>query len=711
MGVDPSTTHERPSAEIISAFCEKGIKLQVMTDDEAAQIKADIESGTVSEREVVETWQPRIDLAHSKQVATSGSRNEKLLDLWYAARDGDTARIQLQIDAGGDVNWSSIAFLGRPGGEAVRPGTTPLCEAAARDRRAAVELLLRSGAHVDGTSEDGWTPLHLVSEDGMLPMMRLLIDARADVNARNERGDTPLHVCAEGRATYDYGQVGDMPDAVKLLLQARASPTIASNNRPDLGTIGHTPLHTCCQRGYTTLIQLLLDADVDPRTPDAAGETPLFWACSYGQPAAVRALLATEHGVSTLNQADTQRGSTPLYIVSQNGHAACAELLICARVDVDLPNKGLSTPLFIACQFGHPRLVEILLAANASVDKERTNGFTPLGASCRYGNSRCTELLLEAHATIAMPRAYTGRSAILMAAAYGHLRCVQLLSCYGAALDECVDAVEESRGRLSLGMLGGAVFNDDGNAPRPTDESLRSTARWLREAVAWAFAPLHHLEVLSEGRACALLRDGSDVQLPAGRQTGCGMAGATLTDDGMMGRGVLSYASRADVRGRPGAAAARLILSAADPWSSTGAKANHRLFPEPARALAVELMWIGQHIGRSLRATDVPDSSSFVNDVWLEFIVPRALTRAVCWQSGCIVSVRGLAKRADLNGAIGELALEPPSYLKPAGDPKDPAQRWGVQIAGRAPVAIRRENLECRCARCLLRPAAALCIE
>jgi len=68
----------------------------------------------------------------------------------------------------------------------------PLQAAAAGNRLAAVELLLKAGADVDARSHGRFTALHIAAENGNPQMVTVLLAAGADVRAASEGGKTAL---------------------------------------------------------------------------------------------------------------------------------------------------------------------------------------------------------------------------------------------------------------------------------------------------------------------------------------------------------------------------------------------------------------------------------------------------------------------------------------------------------------------------------------
>jgi ankyrin repeat protein len=140
------------------------------------------------------------------------SANEKLCD---AAGRGDVAEIERQIAAGADPN----AFEGTVGF-----AVTPLQWASVNGHLAAIAVLLKAGARVDGADSYGRTPLMWAATCGHTAAMNALLAAGADVHRVNNEGDTALHrASANGRL-----------DAARVLLEAGAKADVRnkSGKRP-----------------------------------------------------------------------------------------------------------------------------------------------------------------------------------------------------------------------------------------------------------------------------------------------------------------------------------------------------------------------------------------------------------------------------------------------------------------------------------------------
>jgi ankyrin repeat protein len=92
-------------------------------------------------------------------------------------------------------------------------GESPLMLAAFKGNLEQVRKLIARDADVNKT---GWTPLHYAATGGHVPIIQLLLDENAYIDAESPNKSTPLMMAAK------YGS----PEAVKLLLEAGADPTL-----------------------------------------------------------------------------------------------------------------------------------------------------------------------------------------------------------------------------------------------------------------------------------------------------------------------------------------------------------------------------------------------------------------------------------------------------------------------------------------------------
>lgn len=137
-------------------------------------------------------------------------------------------------------------------------------EAATLGRNDCIEEILKGDPNaVDTLSSDGWTPLHLAAHFNRRATVEFLIESGAHVNATSAMtslapGNTPLHAAA---AAGHY-------EPAFVLLEYGADAAARQAN-------GMTPLHIAAAGTNAGLIRLLLEHKADPRAIDDAGMMPV----------------------------------------------------------------------------------------------------------------------------------------------------------------------------------------------------------------------------------------------------------------------------------------------------------------------------------------------------------------------------------------------------------------------------------------------------
>ena len=227
--------------------------------------------------------------------------------------------------------------------------TSPLCGIIrdADDDPSLVEDLIKAGASVSGTDEDGYTPLHLVANASFA---KVLIANGADVSARALQGETPLHTACE------HGNIS----IVKLLLDNGANVHDVTSGKTDRTEIGWTPLRFAVEffsyysnsnEERLQLVQLLHNHGEYLHTTAADGSTALHGAAQFGNEKLVRYLI--DSGADAC--AKTTSGMTTLHYASKSTEpgdevriTSIIDVLLEHGVELNALNQEGETPLLMS---------------------------------------------------------------------------------------------------------------------------------------------------------------------------------------------------------------------------------------------------------------------------------------------------------------------------------------------------------------------------
>ncbi|RDW65706.1 ankyrin repeat domain-containing protein [Aspergillus mulundensis] len=131
--------------------------------------------------------------------------------------------------------------------------------------------------------------------------------------------------------------------------------------------------------------------NVDPKTDH--GQTPLWFAATYGFPDLVQDLL---NQGSFIENREKLRETTPLYAAVLRGHEEVFNVLANAGADLEARTKYKGSPIGIAAETGNERMMKLLLARGANADIKIENGLTPLQRAAMGGHDAVFKLLVGA---------------------------------------------------------------------------------------------------------------------------------------------------------------------------------------------------------------------------------------------------------------------------------------------------------------------------
>ena len=320
-------------------------------------------------------------------------------------------------------------------------GNTPLQRALSEQNYKAVRLLLLSSKCNPNTNINGYSPLHLVCEEGDLELVSLILsdrEYRSDMQCSD--GKTPLHsVCSSSKVS-----VSKRSKIVRILLAHQPSLVSAIDNT------GRTALHFAVTTGDSETMSLLLSTEASLiNVQDYQCQTPLHYACSNtrgNNEEVIKLLLAR-------NECDPHivdnNGNTPLQIIlSRQNHRAVKQFLLSSKCN---PNTNINgyTPLHLVCEEGDLELVSLILSDREyRSDMQCSDGKTPLHSVCSSKmvsvskRSKIVTMLLAHQPSLVSAIDNTGRTALHFAVTTGDSETMSLLLSTKASLinvqdDQC----------------------------------------------------------------------------------------------------------------------------------------------------------------------------------------------------------------------------------------------------------------------------------
>jgi ankyrin repeat protein len=172
----------------------------------------------------------------------------------------------------------------------------------------------------------------------------------------------------------------------------------------------------------------LLAAAIFATIAGAAGDGPLAKAVKAGDTQAVHKLLKSGADVN----ARSGDGSTPLLWAVHNSNVEIAQALIASKAAVNAANDYGVTPLLDASRTGDAPMIDLLLKSGANPSLAHPEGETPLMAASRSGSVPAVRLLLARGVEVNTAESFQKTTALMWAAAEGHIEVVDVLIEAGA---------------------------------------------------------------------------------------------------------------------------------------------------------------------------------------------------------------------------------------------------------------------------------------
>lgn len=222
--------------------------------------------------------------------------------------------------------------------------------------------------------------LGAAADKGCLSLARRLLDDGASLASRDREGATPLSRAAKSRHT----------DVVELFLMQGASI-----NARDLD--GSTALFVASEQDSLPVVQSLIAHGSNVNLPGRSGLTPIEAAAYMGNESIVRLLL--DKGADPNNTDAT--GKSPICYAVGRGYTKVARVLLDHSVNVNARyGNGLTALMWAA---GHEDgagssdvadVIELLIARGARLNDQDNRGRTALMIAAALGHEKAVDVLL-----------------------------------------------------------------------------------------------------------------------------------------------------------------------------------------------------------------------------------------------------------------------------------------------------------------------------
>ncbi|XP_052081268.1 uncharacterized protein LOC127719286 isoform X2 [Mytilus californianus] len=249
--------------------------------------------------------------------------------------------------------------------------------------------------------------LYLACTGGNLGTAQFLLTQGFDICQFRYDGRSLLHATCE-----NFPESEDRISIINLLIQNQLDIS-----KPD--EYGLSPLHLACENGLLSICKLLISNKAKVNMQDNENRSPLHLACQNKKSDIVEVLLETGANVKLCDNG----GKTPLHVICERYKRSfhfrpkikkslpmfvfemstkCKSItksLIDHNAEVNARDNEGETPLLLACRYGDYELVKTILSSRKSdLNLQNSKGQTPLYLACEFGDDNIVEILLGGNA-------------------------------------------------------------------------------------------------------------------------------------------------------------------------------------------------------------------------------------------------------------------------------------------------------------------------
>ena len=275
-------------------------------------------------------------------------------------------------------------------------GRTPLELAVSHGSASHLQVVKKLLQHkimdVNAKGNDGYTLLHIASQEDNLEMVKFLVDEGCNINARNSSGSKPVHIAArEGHK-----------DIVEFFLSNGL-------NINESGAYSQTLLHYAAMKGHLDVVSYLIVQGADVNSKDTNGCSPMHIAAVFGFKDVIEVLLRNgaifnavdkdyRSPLEITNKKDVINLLAPtkeLFESVKRNNSSEVENCIKIGAYVNAKSTDCGTVLHYTAWKGYDRMVKILLQNGANPNLAGNKGFTPIHYAAKFSHLKIVKTLLS----------------------------------------------------------------------------------------------------------------------------------------------------------------------------------------------------------------------------------------------------------------------------------------------------------------------------